>query len=198
MNPPSDLKLRSLNLECLRTSLSSAVELFQVLSFLLGSRSTYEVATACAIALQADKMLCLLDGPILDEEQRVLRFMTFQEADRLIRACAAQSPAAADYVKMVTEPSFVQSQGPRSNGRSGDHTNGAVSEPYRSITDDGSMIEKSGVAFAVGGKERLSRMNSYLSELTAAVFVCRVSIFVIDLGFHHQSAIFLASKKVFT
>lgn len=29
--------------------------------------------------------------------------------------------------------------------------------------------------FAIGGQERLSRQNGYLSELAAAAFVCRVS-----------------------
>ncbi|GKD52993.1 probable amino-acid acetyltransferase NAGS1, chloroplastic isoform X1, partial [Tanacetum coccineum] len=28
---------------------------------------TYEVATACALALGAEKLICIIDGPILDE-----------------------------------------------------------------------------------------------------------------------------------
>ncbi|CAM6096345.1 unnamed protein product [Calypogeia fissa] len=141
--------------------------------------NTYEVATACAIALQADKMLCLLDGPILDEDQRVLRFMTLQEADKLIRGCAAQSSAAADYIKLVAGPSFIQSEGAQTRGKSGDYTNGATNDSHRKIGPDGVAPNSKasqkllGAGFAVGGNERLSRRNSYMSELTAAVFVCR-------------------------
>lgn len=138
------------------------------------------MATACAIALQADKMLCLLDGTVLDEDQRVLRFLTLQDADKLIRGCAARSSAAAGYVKLVSGSSSVQ--GPQTRGKNGAYTNGAANDSYRKLGSDGAApngrispkINSSG--FAVGGEERLSRMNSYLSELTAAVFVCRVSI----------------------
>jgi amino-acid N-acetyltransferase len=160
------------------------------------------VATACATALQAEKLLCLLDGPVCDENQRHLRFMTLQEADRLICERASQSYTAADYVKAVAGPSYTKSLGidTSSNGLpyisdSGDNGTGAKGnfksvEPVESSTfplrgatyrTENSLV--SGIAkkprgrqgFAIGGEERLSRTYGYLSELTAAVYVCRVS-----------------------
>lgn len=157
--------------------------------------STYEVATACAIALQADKLLVLLDGPILDENGRHLRFMTLDEADKLIRKRASQSYAAADYVKAVAGPAYVQSlgiptskstgyvpngKGVTSNGRS---MNGAARDAEIPV-ENGALVssktalDTSGGGFAIGGEERLSRTYGYLSELTAAVYVCRVSFFL--------------------
>jgi amino-acid N-acetyltransferase len=162
--------------------------------------NTYEVATACATALQAEKLLCLLDGPVCDENQRHLRFMTLQEADRLICERASQSYTAADYVKAVAGPSYMKSLGidTSSDGLPyisdpGDNGTGAKGsfksvEPVESSTfppreatyrTENSLV--SGIAkkrrgrqgFAIGGEERLSRTYGYLSELTAAVYVCR-------------------------
>ncbi|KAL3341368.1 hypothetical protein AABB24_025762 [Solanum stoloniferum] len=47
--------------------------------------NTYEVATACALALGAEKLICIIDGPILDESGRLIRFLTLQAADMLVR-----------------------------------------------------------------------------------------------------------------
>lgn len=47
--------------------------------------NTYEVTTACALALEAEKLICVIDGPILDEMGRLIRFLTLEDADRLIR-----------------------------------------------------------------------------------------------------------------
>ncbi|KAJ7554597.1 hypothetical protein O6H91_05G000400 [Diphasiastrum complanatum] len=135
--------------------------------------NTYEVATACAVALQADKLICLLDGPILDENNQLLRFMTLQQADQLIRMRANQSYTAADYVKAVAGPSYVKSLGIDST------VNGTgiqrVSNPDRisnhSFSTNGTNSK--GQGFAIGGEERLSRTYGYLSELTAAVYACR-------------------------
>ncbi|OAE26523.1 hypothetical protein AXG93_1406s1150 [Marchantia polymorpha subsp. ruderalis] len=177
---------------------------------------TYEVATACAIALQADKLLCLLDGPVLDENGRPFRFMTLREADKLIRERASQSIAAADYVKAVAGPAYVRSLGLSVSHGNGSTSNGAVNGARNgsygsngrvmNIASNGSCgskgqsrntngharheidgyakststmapatvpQEKSGKGFAIGGLERFSRTNGYLSELTAAVYVCR-------------------------
>ncbi|BBN10290.1 amino-acid N-acetyltransferase [Marchantia polymorpha subsp. ruderalis] len=178
--------------------------------------NTYEVATACAIALQADKLLCLLDGPVLDENGRPFRFMTLREADKLIRERASQSIAAADYVKAVAGPAYVRSLGLSVSHGNGSTSNGAVNGARNgsygsngrvmNIASNGSCgskgqsrntngharheidgyakststmapatvpQEKSGKGFAIGGLERFSRTNGYLSELTAAVYVCR-------------------------
>jgi len=165
--------------------------------------STYEVATACATALQADKLLCLLDGPVCDENDRLIRFMTLNEADQLIRKRASQSYTAADYVKAVAGPGYVKSLGldTRVNGKH--HLEPVYtsdtddSEPYledlkgldshishevyrrrdlQSIQTAGKPRGRQG--FAIGGHERLIRTHAYLSELTAAVYVCRVSCYL--------------------
>ena len=65
--------------------------------------STYEVATACALAIEADKLICVVDGQIYDEHGRVNRFMSIEEADMLVRTRAKQSEIAANYVKAVGE-----------------------------------------------------------------------------------------------
>ncbi|VVA26089.1 PREDICTED: amino-acid [Prunus dulcis] len=50
--------------------------------------NTYEVGTACSLAIEADKLICIMDGPILDDK-RLVRFLTLEEAeaevDMLIR-----------------------------------------------------------------------------------------------------------------
>ncbi|CAA0841062.1 Probable amino-acid acetyltransferase NAGS2-chloroplastic [Striga hermonthica] len=139
--------------------------------------NTYEVATACAMALGAEKLICIIDGPILDECGRLIRFLTLQDADMLIRKRAMQSETAANYVKAVTQDltclahddsndSFPYANGkvfsrtPKfQNGVGFDNGNG-----FWSAAEQG---------FAIGGQERLSRLNGYLSELAAAAFVCR-------------------------
>ncbi|THU66665.1 hypothetical protein C4D60_Mb05t16560 [Musa balbisiana] len=65
--------------------------------------NTYEVATACALAIKADKLICITDGQILNEQGRPIRFLTLQDADMLIRKLAKQSEIAANYVKVVGE-----------------------------------------------------------------------------------------------
>lgn len=154
------------------------------------------MATACATALQADKLLCLLDGPVCDENGRLVRFMTLQEADQLIRKRARQSYSAADYVKAVAGPGYVKSLGLETKG------NGSLREEYDSsiceVTEEENGVMMTGnehldsyisgdcykldmsqsegrQGFAIGGHERLIRTHAYLSELTAAVYVCRVS-----------------------
>lgn len=141
--------------------------------------NTYEVATACARELQADKLISFLDGPLLDENGRLIRFMTLQGADELIRKWAEQSETAANYVKAVAGIDYVKSLGLKRsiNSKEINPVNGSANS---SIKDNGSMmingngeVSQRGQGLAIGGEERLSREYGYLSELTAAVFVCR-------------------------
>ncbi|KAG9440563.1 hypothetical protein H6P81_020728 [Aristolochia fimbriata] len=135
--------------------------------------NTYEVATACALAIGADKLICVVDGPILDEGGRLIRFLTLEDADFLIRQRAKQSEVAANYVKAVGKedigPGYIDS-------------NASISENGKILSRKYSATFQNGVGFdiwsgeqgfAIGGEERLSRLNGYLSELAAAAFVCR-------------------------
>ncbi|BBN08630.1 amino-acid N-acetyltransferase [Marchantia polymorpha subsp. ruderalis] len=138
--------------------------------------NTYEVATACAVALQADKMMCLLDGPLLDDDCRLVRFMTLHEADKLIRERASESTAAADYVKAVAGQAYMQSLGlPGLNGKNGTASGIGIRTSYDIGSNPPSKngSRATGGGFAIGGEERRSRLHGYLSELTAAVYVCR-------------------------
>ncbi|KAG7567346.1 Acetylglutamate kinase-like superfamily [Arabidopsis thaliana x Arabidopsis arenosa] len=145
--------------------------------------NTYEVATACALAIGADKLICIMDGPILDENGHLVRFLTLQEADTLVRKRAQQSEIAANYVKAVGDggiSSFPEPLG----------YNGMVTTPNNHIGrpiwekhtptfqngvgfDNGNGLWSGEQGFAIGGEERISRLNGYLSELAAAAFVCR-------------------------
>ncbi|RWR82920.1 putative amino-acid acetyltransferase NAGS1, chloroplastic [Cinnamomum micranthum f. kanehirae] len=141
---------------------------------------TYEVATACALAIGADKLICIVDGPILDDFGRLVRFMTLQDADLLIRKRAKQSEIAANYVDAVGEEDIVYPGYLDSNGTNNPFQNGeGFSENYN-VTfrngvgfDNGNGMWSGKQGFAIGGEERLSRLNGYLSELAAAAFVCR-------------------------
>ncbi|KAH7665408.1 amino-acid N-acetyltransferase protein [Dioscorea alata] len=142
--------------------------------------NTYEVATACALAVKADKLICIVDGQILDEQGRHIRFMTLEDADLLIRNRAKQSEIAANYVKAVYEEDFSCSDHPDANGTSEPPWNGKSFSKKCYITfqngvgfDNGNGLWASEQGFAIGGEERLSRLNGYLSELAAAAFVCR-------------------------
>ncbi|KAL6587728.1 putative amino-acid acetyltransferase nags1, chloroplastic [Orobanche minor] len=138
--------------------------------------NTYEVATACALALGAEKLICIIDGPILDECGRLIRFLSLQDADMLVRKRAKQSETAANYVKAVAQEDLVvyddsKDMAPSPNGgeffaRAPNFQNGVG-------FDNGNGLWSSEQGFAIGGQERLSRLNGYLSELAAAAFVCR-------------------------
>ncbi|XP_019444924.1 PREDICTED: probable amino-acid acetyltransferase NAGS2, chloroplastic [Lupinus angustifolius] len=142
--------------------------------------NTYEVATACALAIGADKLICIIDGPILDESGRLIRFLPLQEADTLIRKRAAQSEIAANYVKAVDEEVLNSHEHNHFNGTVQSPSNGKPSSEWNNVTfhngigfDNGNGLGSGEQGFAIGGQERLSRMNGYLSELAAAAFVCR-------------------------
>ncbi|KAL8193707.1 hypothetical protein R6Q57_026399 [Mikania cordata] len=132
--------------------------------------NTYEVATACALALGAEKLICIIDGPILDEWGRLIRFLTLEDADMLIRRRAKQSEIAANYVKAIGEEessSILPKIGMASNDKYAATFQNGVG------FDNGNGFWASEQGFAIGGQERLSRSNGYLSELAAAAFVCR-------------------------
>jgi len=125
--------------------------------------------------------------------------MTLQEADQLIRQQASQNHAAADYVRAVAGPDYIRSLGIPSadNGlqqrsqadgitvREGLNSIPSGSEEICNISStykNGHSVPYSNTTeawerrqgFAIGG-EQLSQGHLYLSELTAAVYVCRVS-----------------------
>ncbi|KAL5753150.1 hypothetical protein ACOSQ2_023657 [Xanthoceras sorbifolium] len=142
--------------------------------------NTYEVATACALSIGADKLICVIDGPILDEGGRLIRFLTLEEADMLIRERAKQSEIAANYVKAVDEEDLTNLAYSDSNGSVHSSQNGnALGERHNATFhngvgfDSGNGLWSGEQGFAIGGQERLSRLNGYLSELAAAAFVCR-------------------------
>ena len=167
--------------------------------------STYEVATACALAIGADKLICIIDGPILDEAGRHISFLTLQEADMLIRERAKQCEIAANYVKVVGKEDFTRNDSNGSihsqNGNASfeDHSptfqHGVGFSSHHSPTFQNGVgfgshrkpVFQNGVGFGSGnglwsseqgfaiGGERNSHLNGYLSELAAAAFVCRVN-----------------------
>uniref|UniRef100_A0A7N0V3C8 amino-acid N-acetyltransferase n=1 Tax=Kalanchoe fedtschenkoi TaxID=63787 RepID=A0A7N0V3C8_KALFE len=137
--------------------------------------NTYEVATACALEIGADKLICIIDGPILDDNGRLIRYLPLDAADELIRKRAAQSEVAATYVKAVSATSDSWSEVKLS---------AKTTDPQSAIKDSGEMVNATfqngvgfnngnGVGFPIGGRERMGRLNRYLSELAAASFVCR-------------------------
>ncbi|GFP90297.1 probable amino-acid acetyltransferase nags1 chloroplastic [Phtheirospermum japonicum] len=139
--------------------------------------NTYEVATACAMALGAQKLICIIDGPILDECGRLIRFLTLQDADMLVRKRAKQSETAANYVKAVAQDDLACLAYDDSNDTVLSTNGKAFSQAPKFQNgvgfDSGNGLWSSEQGFAIGGQERLSRLNGYLSELAAAAFVCR-------------------------
>ncbi|KAB2058293.1 hypothetical protein ES319_A11G225900v1 [Gossypium barbadense] len=141
--------------------------------------NAYEVATACALAIGADKLICIIDGPILDEYGRLINFLPLHEADMLIRQQAEQSEIATKYVKAVVE--YLTSIGHTDstavvhcsqNGKAPNSTHYATFQNGIGF-DNGTGLWSGEQGFAIGGLERLSRLNGYLPELAAAAFVCR-------------------------
>ncbi|CAN6450131.1 unnamed protein product [Victoria cruziana] len=140
----------------------------------------YEVATACALAIEADKMICFMNGPIHDDHGRLIRFLTLQDADMLIRKRAEQSEIAANYVKAVGEEDVASSRSiaTHEDGHSLENGNGSIGRYNATFQngvgfDNGEGIWTGEQGFAIGGEDRLGRINCYLSELAAAAYVCR-------------------------
>lgn len=144
--------------------------------------STYEVATACALAIQADKLICIIDGHIHDEHGRLTRFMSLQDADLLIRNRAKQSEIAAKYVKAVGKGDDICKDYFASDASSSSWNGNGLLQRYKAIFQNGvgfangNGLWSGGQGFAIGGEDWLNRSNGYLSELAAAAFVCRVSL----------------------
>uniref|UniRef100_A0A7N0VKY1 N-acetyltransferase domain-containing protein n=1 Tax=Kalanchoe fedtschenkoi TaxID=63787 RepID=A0A7N0VKY1_KALFE len=125
--------------------------------------------------IRADKLICIIDGPILDDNGHLIRFLPLDAADELIRKRATESEVAATYVKAVSATSDVWSEVTLSS---------KTIDPPSDVKDSGEMVNArfqngvgfnngNGVGFPIGGRERLGRLNGYLSELAAASFVCR-------------------------
>ncbi|PKI71323.1 hypothetical protein CRG98_008323 [Punica granatum] len=138
------------------------------------------LTTACALAIGAEKLICIIDGPILDKNGRLIQFMTLQEADMLIRERAKESETAANYVKAVGREDIAGLSLDDSSDKMASSHNG------NSLMRKGNTTFHNGIGFAngnglwiseqgfpVGGIERQQRINGYLSELAAAAFVCR-------------------------
>ncbi|XP_072973055.1 probable amino-acid acetyltransferase NAGS2, chloroplastic [Typha angustifolia] len=145
--------------------------------------NTYEVATACALAIEAHKLICVTDGQIFDEQGRLIHFMSLKDADMLIRKRAKQSEIAANYVKIFSEEDitsscsigFIKDSHPPWNGRGSENNyNASFQNGVGFYNGNGLWSGEQG--FAIGGEEHLSRLNGYLSELAAAAYVCRGGI----------------------
>ncbi|XP_066381250.1 probable amino-acid acetyltransferase NAGS1, chloroplastic [Miscanthus floridulus] len=126
--------------------------------------NTYEVATACALAMEADKLICIVDGQIFDEHGRVIHFMSIEEADLLIRKRAKQSDIAASYVKVVDEEG-INSLHKGDNGPSlsakAHIINGYAAAFQNGLGfNNGNSIYSGEQGFAIGGEEQLSRSNA--------------------------------------
>lgn len=134
------------------------------------------------MALGAEKLICIIDGPILDESGHLIRFLTLQDADMLVRERAKQSETAANYVKAVCQDELNSLGFKDSNGTASYVNGNGLNYKYTAKFQNGVGFDNgNGIwstteqGFAIGGQERLSRLNGYLSELAAAAFVCRVS-----------------------
>ncbi|CAL1380870.1 unnamed protein product [Linum trigynum] len=143
--------------------------------------NSYEVATACALAIGADKLICIMDGPILDDNGHLISFLTLEEADTLIRERAKQSEVAAHYVKAVAEedPSYSVKDADSISIVPSSQNGTAVNTKHNAAFHNGVGFDSGGglwsgeQGFAIGGKERLSQSHGYFSELAAAAFVCK-------------------------
>ncbi|KAL0343482.1 UNVERIFIED_CONTAM: putative amino-acid acetyltransferase NAGS1, chloroplastic [Sesamum angustifolium] len=128
------------------------------------------------MALGAEKLICIIDGPILDECGRLIHFLTLQDADMLIRKRAKQSETAANYVKAVAQEDLCAAYDdsnhavPSVNGKAFSQ---APTFQNGVGFDSGNGFWSTEQGFAIGGQESMSRLNGYLSELAAAAFVCK-------------------------
>ena len=96
------------------------------------------------MAIGADKLICIIDGPILDETGRHISFLTLQEADKLIRERAKQCEIAANYVKVVGKEGFTHS-----NHYINDDSNGGIhSQNGKASLEDHTSTFQNGVGFS--------------------------------------------------
>uniref|UniRef100_A0A453FEV5 Amino-acid N-acetyltransferase n=1 Tax=Aegilops tauschii subsp. strangulata TaxID=200361 RepID=A0A453FEV5_AEGTS len=123
--------------------------------------NTYEVAMACALTIEADKLICIVDGQISDEHGCGIHFMSAKEANMLIRARIVQSEISANHVKVVGEEDIRISH---FNRFTASFRNGVGFNNGNGLSDE--------QGFAIGGEDLLSRSDGYLSEFAAAAYVC--------------------------
>uniref|UniRef100_M8CGB9 Amino-acid acetyltransferase n=1 Tax=Aegilops tauschii TaxID=37682 RepID=M8CGB9_AEGTA len=134
--------------------------------------NTYEVAMACALTIEADKRICIVDGQISDEHGRGIHFMSAKEANMLIRACIVQSEISANHVKVVGEKILGALQvSPKVLVRL------AYFEIRICQLSERNFFEIT----TFPNKDLLSRSDGYLSEFAAATHVCHMFLF---LSFH--------------
>lgn len=100
----------------------------------------------------------------------------------LVRKRAKQSETAANYVKAVAQEDVACVVCDDTSDIASPIYGKAFTEAPKFQNgvgfdfDNGNGLWSSEQGFAVGGQERLSRLNGYLSEIAAAAFVCRVSL----------------------
>ncbi|KAG2724133.1 hypothetical protein I3843_01G003300 [Carya illinoinensis] len=150
--------------------------------------NSHEVATACALAIGADKLICIIDGQILDENRRVIRHLTLQEADTLVcKRANKQNDKASNYLKAVGKEDLRLSSPGHNDHNVAVHYshNVKVNGKRRNVTfqngvgfDNGNGL---GVGtgeqnLVIGRHERRGQLNGCLSELAAAAFVCRAGV----------------------
>lgn len=107
--------------------------------------------------------------------------MSIEEADMLIRTRAKQSEIAANYVEVVGEEdiSYARNLPIKKEKELGligrDFVDGYTASFRNGVGFNNGNGLSGEQGFAIGGEERLSRSNGYLSELAAAAYVCNVS-----------------------
>ncbi|XP_041006223.1 probable amino-acid acetyltransferase NAGS1, chloroplastic isoform X1 [Juglans microcarpa x Juglans regia] len=149
--------------------------------------NSHEVATACALAIGADKLICIIDGQILDENRRVIRRLTLQEAETLVCKRAKQNDEASNYLKAVGKEDLRLSSPVHNDHNGAVHYshNVKVNGKRRNVTfqngvgfdnGNGLGVGTSEQNFVIGGHEWRGQLNGYLSELAAAAFVCRAGV----------------------
>ncbi|KAH0450968.1 hypothetical protein IEQ34_021660 [Dendrobium chrysotoxum] len=147
-------------------------------ALLLEFFSTYEVATACALVLEADKLICITDGQIVDEKGCPIRFISIQEEDFMVKNKPKQNQTAANHVKVVGSENYIHPFNFESVG-SGKQAmateafslgNNANAQNVVGV-DNCSASWSIGQGFAIGGEERMS--TPYFAELAAVAFVCK-------------------------
>ncbi|KAG6471775.1 hypothetical protein ZIOFF_069221 [Zingiber officinale] len=141
--------------------------------------NTYEVAAACALAIKADKLICITDGKILDEQDRPLRFMTLDDADMLIRKRSKQSAVTENYVlvggeELICSPGYIDSHQENNLSWNEKAYNRRCNATFHNGVgfDNGNGLWSGKQGFAIWG-EQPGRLSGYLSELAAAAYVCR-------------------------
>ncbi|KAK9733395.1 hypothetical protein RND81_04G065400 [Saponaria officinalis] len=140
--------------------------------------NTYEVATAYALALGVEKLICIIDSPILDDSKRLILCLNLRDADILIRQRAKQSEIAVKYVEVVSQEDLKSQELYQFTDTTPALWNGRSNATFQIGLgfDNGNGLWFGEQGYSIGGQQRLSRLNGYPSELGAAAFVCRGGI----------------------